>query len=91
LVIGAKDEGSQAYIRGLTVGVAFRDEGSLMARSFFQMLGLDGPVDGRGLEVDKLVNVIISQRNMEEVQLGTGSCCKEALVKRRAEFGIICR
>jgi PBSX family phage terminase large subunit len=38
LVIGAKDEGSERYIRGLTVGVALCDEISLMPRSFFQML-----------------------------------------------------
>ena len=38
LVIGAKDEGSEKYIRGLTVGVALCDEISLMPRSFFQML-----------------------------------------------------
>ena len=38
LVVGAKDEGSERYIRGLTVGVALCDEVSLMPRSFFQML-----------------------------------------------------
>ena len=38
LVIGAKDEGSERYIRGLTVGVALCDEISLMPQSFFQML-----------------------------------------------------
>ena len=38
LVIGAKDEGSERYIRGLTVGVALCDEISLMPRSFFHML-----------------------------------------------------
>jgi PBSX family phage terminase large subunit len=38
LIIGAKDEGSERYIRGLTVGVALCDEVSLMPRSFFQML-----------------------------------------------------
>ena len=38
LVIGAKDEGSERYIRGLTVGVALCDEISLMPLSFFQML-----------------------------------------------------
>lgn len=38
LVIGAKDEGSEKYIRGLTVGLAFCDEISLMPQSFFQML-----------------------------------------------------
>lgn len=38
LIIGAKDEGSERYIRGLTVGVAICDELSLMPRSFFQML-----------------------------------------------------
>ncbi|MBA3912967.1 MAG: PBSX family phage terminase large subunit [Acidobacteriales bacterium] len=38
LVIGAKDEGSEKYIRGLTVGVALCDELSLMPQSFFQML-----------------------------------------------------
>lgn len=38
LVIGAKDEGSERYIRGLTVGVAICDDVSLMPQSFFQML-----------------------------------------------------
>lgn len=38
LVIGAKDEGSEKYIRGSTVGVALCDEISLMPRGFFQML-----------------------------------------------------
>ena len=38
LGIGAKDEGSEKYIRGLTVGVALCDEVSLMPQSFFQML-----------------------------------------------------
>ncbi len=38
LVIGAKDEGSEKYIRGLTAGVAICDELSLMPQSFFQML-----------------------------------------------------
>jgi PBSX family phage terminase large subunit len=38
LVVGAKDEGSEKYIRGLTVGVALCDEISLMPQSFFQML-----------------------------------------------------
>ncbi len=38
LVIGARDEGSERYIRGLTVGVAICDELSLMPQSFFQML-----------------------------------------------------
>jgi PBSX family phage terminase large subunit len=37
-VIGAKDEASERYIRGLTVGVALCDEVSLMPHSFFQML-----------------------------------------------------
>jgi PBSX family phage terminase large subunit len=38
LIVGAKDEGSERYIRGLTVGVALCDEVSLMPQSFFQML-----------------------------------------------------
>jgi PBSX family phage terminase large subunit len=38
LVVGAKDEGSEKYIRGMTVGVALCDEISLMPQSFFQML-----------------------------------------------------
>jgi PBSX family phage terminase large subunit len=37
-VIGAKDEGSERYIRGMTVGVAICDEMSLMPQSFLQML-----------------------------------------------------
>jgi PBSX family phage terminase large subunit len=38
LVIGAKDEGSERYVRGLTLGIALCDEVSLMPQSFFQML-----------------------------------------------------
>jgi PBSX family phage terminase large subunit len=38
LVIGAKDEGSEKYIRGATVGAAVGDELTLMPRSFFKML-----------------------------------------------------
>jgi len=38
LVIGAKDEGSERYVRGITVGIAICDELSLMPQSFFQML-----------------------------------------------------
>lgn len=38
LVIGARDEGSERYIRGLTVGMAVCDELTLMPKSFFQML-----------------------------------------------------
>lgn len=38
LVIGAKDEGSERYVRGMTVGIALCDELSLMPQSFFQML-----------------------------------------------------
>ena len=37
-IIGAKDEGSERYIRGMTIGVAICDELSLMPESFFQML-----------------------------------------------------
>ena len=38
LVMGAKDEGSEKYVRGLTVGVAVADEVTLMPQEFFQML-----------------------------------------------------
>jgi len=38
IVIGAKDEGSERYLRGITVGIAICDELSLMPQSFFQML-----------------------------------------------------
>ena len=38
LVMGAKDEGSEKYVRGLTVGLAVGDEISLMPQEFFQML-----------------------------------------------------
>jgi PBSX family phage terminase large subunit len=38
LVMGAKDEGSEKYVRGLTVGIAVGDEISLMPQEFFQML-----------------------------------------------------
>jgi PBSX family phage terminase large subunit len=38
LVIGAKDEGSEKYVRGLTVGIAYGDEGVLQPPSFVRML-----------------------------------------------------
>ena len=38
LVIGAKDEGSEKYIRGMTVGIAYIDEATLVPQSFFLML-----------------------------------------------------
>jgi PBSX family phage terminase large subunit len=38
LVIGAKDEGSVRYLRGLTVGIAICDELTLMPEAFFRML-----------------------------------------------------
>lgn len=38
LVMGAKDEGSEKYVRGLTVGMAYSDELTLMPKNFFQML-----------------------------------------------------
>jgi len=38
IVIGAKDEGSEKYIRGLTVGIAYVDEATLIPRSSFLML-----------------------------------------------------
>jgi PBSX family phage terminase large subunit len=37
-VIGAKDEGSEKYIRGATLGLAYADECSLIPRSFWLML-----------------------------------------------------
>jgi len=38
MVMGAKDEGSEKYIRGMTVGVVVCDEVTLMPHEFFQML-----------------------------------------------------
>jgi PBSX family phage terminase large subunit len=38
LVIGAKDEGSEKYIRGKTIGIAVCDEVTLMPEEFFKML-----------------------------------------------------
>lgn len=38
LVVGAKDEGSEKYIRGMTVGAAVCDEVVLMPQSYWQML-----------------------------------------------------
>jgi PBSX family phage terminase large subunit len=38
LVTGAKDEGSEKYIRGLTVGIAVGDELTLTPESFFNMM-----------------------------------------------------
>ena len=38
LVYGAKDEGSEKYLRGATIGAAVADEVVLMPESYFQML-----------------------------------------------------
>lgn len=37
-VVGAKDEGSEKYIRGRTVGLAYGDELALIPKSFFEMM-----------------------------------------------------
>lgn len=37
-VVGAKDEGSEKYIRGATVGLAYGDELVLLPKSFFEMM-----------------------------------------------------
>jgi PBSX family phage terminase large subunit len=37
-VVGAKDEGSEKYIRGRTVGIAYGDELTLIPKSFFDMM-----------------------------------------------------
>ena len=37
-VIGARDEGSEKYIRGFTIGVAYCDELTLIPRSSYQMI-----------------------------------------------------
>ena len=37
-VVGAKDEGSEKYIRGRTVGIAYGDELTLIPESFFEMM-----------------------------------------------------
>lgn len=37
-VVGAKDEGSEKYIRGRTVGIAYGDELTLIPKSFFEMM-----------------------------------------------------
>lgn len=37
-VVGAKDEGSEKYIRGRTVGIAYGDELSLIPETFFKMM-----------------------------------------------------
>lgn len=39
IVMGAKDEGSEKYLRGSTLGYVVGDELSLTPRSFYQMLG----------------------------------------------------
>ena len=38
MVMGAKDEGSEKFLRGSTIGVAICDEVVLMPKGFFQML-----------------------------------------------------
>jgi PBSX family phage terminase large subunit len=38
IVMGAKDEGSEKFLRGSTIGIAICDEATLMPKEFFQML-----------------------------------------------------
>jgi PBSX family phage terminase large subunit len=38
LIIGAKDEGSERFIRGKTIGIAYVDEATLVPQSFWLML-----------------------------------------------------
>lgn len=48
IVIGAKDEGSEKYLRGKTIGIALVEEGVLIPRSFFmQLLGRLSPKGSR--------------------------------------------
>lgn len=48
LVIGAKDEGSEKYLRGKTVGIAIVEEGVVIPQSFFmQLLGRLSPAGSR--------------------------------------------
>lgn len=48
IVIGAKDEGSEKLIRGMTIGIAYSDETALMPRSFFlQLLARMSPEGAR--------------------------------------------
>lgn len=48
VVIGAKDEGSEALIRGMTIGICYSDETALMPRSFFmQLMGRMSPAGAR--------------------------------------------
>jgi len=48
IVIGAKDEGSEKYLRGKTIGVALVEEGVLIPESFMmQLLGRLSPVGSR--------------------------------------------
>jgi PBSX family phage terminase large subunit len=47
-VIGAKDEGSEALIRGMTIGICYSDETVLMPKSFFlQLLARMSPAGAR--------------------------------------------
>lgn len=48
LIIGAKDEGSEKYLRGKTIGIALVEEGVLIPESFFmQLLGRLSPKGSR--------------------------------------------
>lgn len=48
IVIGAKDEGSEKYLRGKTVGIAIVEEGVLIPKSFFmQLMGRLSPKGSR--------------------------------------------
>jgi PBSX family phage terminase large subunit len=48
VVIGAKDEGSEALIRGMTIGICYSDETALMPKSFFdQLMGRMSPKGAR--------------------------------------------
>lgn len=48
IVMGAKDEGSEKYLRGKTIGIALVEEGTLIPRSFFmQLMGRLSPRGAR--------------------------------------------
>lgn len=49
LVIGAKDEGSEKYVRGLTIGKAIGDEWTLLPPSFIKMVQNRMSVEGARL------------------------------------------
>jgi len=51
--------------------------------------GLDGPINNRSVEADKLVDILVLPVQVEEVKFRTGRGIKEASIERCAESSVV--